>query len=160
MNIFLAHEEASVASPLLPLEVTEPTEAVAVADDCTVGKTELDEILLVPDTIVLQEGLELLTGASDGGIGDSLLGVGSELNVYEEEVDDKNLDKLDKSIELQTQEEFEADFKLHSGQSLFYKDSVGKRLKVELSNPVIMILFTQPRLLVEEGDPGVLHPRR
>ena len=142
MNIFLAHEEASDSSPRLPIETSESTEAVAVVDDCTVGKTELDEIILVPDTIVLQEGLDLVTGASDGGIGDSLLGVGSELNVYEEEVDDKNLDKLDKSIELQTQEEFEADLKLHSGQSLFYKDSVGKRLKVHLLNSIRVVLVT------------------
>ena len=134
MNIFLAHEETSAASPVLTLEASESTEAVTVVDDCTAGKTELEEILLVPDTILIQEGMDLLSGAPDGGIGDSLLGVGSELNVYEEEVDDKNLEKLDKSIELQTQEEFEADLKLHSGQSLFYKDSVGKRLKVAIQS--------------------------
>ena len=79
---------------------------------------------------MLQEGSVLLDGNSEGGVGDSLLGVGSETVVYEDDMDDKNLDKLDKSIELQTHEEFEANLKLNSGLTLFHKDSVSKRQKV------------------------------
>ncbi|KAI6645989.1 Histone-lysine N-methyltransferase MLL3 [Oopsacas minuta] len=130
VNIFLASEEALKVSTPIPGDTTESADSVAVISDCTAGKTELEEIIMVPDTIVvLQEGSDLMSGTSDGVIGDSLLGVGSEMVVYEDDMDDKNLDKLDKNIELQTQEEFEANLKLNSGLTLFHKDSVSKRLK-------------------------------
>lgn len=131
MNIFLASGETLRESSPLPVTTTESADTVTLVDDCTAGKTELEEIILVPDTmVVLQEGSVLLDGNSEGGVGDSLLAVGSETVVYEDDMDDKNLDKLDKSIELQTHEEFEASLKLNSGLTLFHRDSVSKRQKV------------------------------
>ena len=136
MNIFLASGETLRESSPLPVSTTESADTVTLVDDCTAGKTELEEIILVPDTmVVLQEGSVLLDGISEGGVGDSLLDVGSEMVVYEDDMDDKNLDKLDKSIELQTHEEFEANLKLNSGLTLFHKDSVSKRQKVYYSIP-------------------------
>ena len=131
MNIFLAPEEEKQSSITIPLEHLAPTTSIVLDDDLTEGKTELDEILVVPDpSLMLGGGTELVAEIAGDGVVESLLDVGSEQNVYMDEVDENNLDKLDKSIDLQTQEDYEAEMNLHGEISLFSKDSASKRLKV------------------------------